>query len=175
MIKSLIFIVFLSCITLPAQVSKVEDIYQKCIYNSLNDKGVKLKKYTKDFENHLIRSNILKDSTSKSYFELFKTLGSDKWKSYKYNYSYIDSINKIASYRKVNLNTKCADELKKHKYFENSKIFKMRQIFLKKEQKSVEEAIKEMSDFLEENDFKLDFYKYRTFFFLEDLKGFYID
>jgi len=151
-----------------SQEIKVETVYQECVYNSLNDKGVLLKKYTKEFENHLIKSKVLKDSTSKAYFDLFKILGDKKWKKFKYNYSYIDSINKIAGYKTVNDNKGCAKEMRNHKNFKKSKFFKMKSIFFE-EHETIETVLKKMSFYLEEQDFELDYYKYRTLFFLEDL------
>lgn len=151
-----------------SQEIKAETVYQECVYNSLNDKGVLLKKYTKEFENHLIKSKVLKDSNSKAYFDLFKVLGSDGWRNFKYNYSYIDSINKIAGYKIVNINKGCAKKMRDYKNFKKSKFFKMKSIFLE-EHETIEAVLKKMSFYLEEQDFELDYYKYRTLFFLEDL------
>lgn len=158
-----------------SQNTNIEEVYQNCVYSSLNDKGLELKRHTKKFEEHLIKNRILKDSTAKSYFKLFKILGTSKWKKLKYNYSYIDTINKTVGYQKVNLNSECIKKLRQNKSFEKSKIFKMRKIFANENYSSIELAIKKMSEVLEVKDFESDFYKYRTLFYLEDLKSFYFD
>lgn len=168
---ALIILIYFNVSFIFSQEIKAETIYQKCVYNSLSDKGTLLKKYTKEFENVLIKSNVLKDSTSKAYFELFKALGTNKWKNFNYNYSYIDSINKTASYKTILGNSDCKEVMRNFKDFKKSKFFKMRTISVK-ECKTMEELLKKMSFFLEEEDFELDFYKYRTLLFLEDLIDF---
>ncbi|MEE9377505.1 MAG: hypothetical protein V3V33_05670 [Candidatus Lokiarchaeia archaeon] len=166
---SLLIILIFNTSFIFSQEIKAETVYQKCVYNSLDDKGVLLKKYTKEFESHLIVSKILKDTTSKAYFDLFKALGGNEWKDFKYNYSYIDSINKIAGYKIVNgSNVGCAKEMREYRNFKKSKFFKMKNIFLE-EHETIETVLKKMLLYLEEQDFELDFYKYRTLFFLEDL------
>lgn len=154
-----------------SQEIKAEETYQNCLYNSLPDNGVLLKKYNKEFENHLIKANVLKDSTSKAYLDLFKVLGTKEWRKFKYNYSYIDSILKIADYKTLNANTDCVDIMRKDENFNKSKYFKMKNIFLE-EHKTIEGVLKIMALFLDERDFELDFYKQRTFFALEDLTTF---
>ncbi|MGG8496894.1 hypothetical protein ACQY1Q_10785 [Tenacibaculum sp. TC6] len=77
-----------------SQEKKVEDIFQECIYNTLPDKGKKLKKYSKDYEAYLISVNLLKDSTGISYKELLQFLKKPKNanKLRLLKYSYIDSL-----------------------------------------------------------------------------------
>jgi len=169
---SLVIILFFNSSLLFSQEIKSEKIYQDCLYDSLKDKAVILKKYTKEFENHLIASKILKDSTPKAYFNLFKLLGDRKWRQFRYNYSYIDSINKITNYKTLNGDSTCIIAMREHKNFKQSKISKISITLLEREYKTVEAALKRMAEYLDEEDFELEFYKYLTLLRLEDLTGF---
>ena len=77
-----------------SQEKKIEDVFQECMYNTLPDKGKKLKKYSKDYEAYLISVNLLKDSTGTSYKELLQFLKKPKNANNLrlLKYSYIDSL-----------------------------------------------------------------------------------
>ncbi len=167
----LVILIFFNISYLFCQDIRPEKIYQDCKYSSLIDKGKLLKKYTKDFESHLIKSKVLKDETSNSYFELFKELSNGKWKHFKYSYSYVDSIKKIEAGKILNIDGDCAIKMRNLEDYKESKIFKMKELLNEKD-KTIESILKKMAFLLEEKDFELDFYKHRTFIFLQMLPDF---
>jgi len=148
-----------------SQEKKIEEIYQECAYNTLSDKGKAMKRYTKGFEKYLIKVKILKDSTSKSYCDLYKSFSLGKrYNSDNFAYAYSDSINKNKEDRlKIfPISNKCVEEIKKHKsfnIFKNDKLLRSN----RNDEMDIDEIIKENLDVIEKRDFSLDYYKHRTF------------
>lgn len=147
------------------QKKSIEEVYQECAYNSLSDKGKAIKRYTKEFEIFLIKQGVLKDQTSKSYYEIFKSFSEGKnYNSEDFTYSYSDSINKNLEDRLKLFpkSVKCAEVIKNHKNyltFNNKKLLDLS----RNENQNIREVIKENLHIIAKKDFSLDYYKQRTF------------
>lgn len=164
----LIITVILFNYNLFSQEEPVEEYYQNCLYSSLSNHGNALKKYAKGFENHLIELKILKDTTSQSYYNLFKSFSKEKAYPESYKYSFIDSINnKFERNKIVPFNNVCYDKMAKLKTFRGSKLFKIQSLMdIDNSNVKFSKQMETVISILEEKDFELDFYKQRTFIFL---------
>lgn len=162
----IVFVIFTS--TVVSQEKVAEEYYQECLYNSLSDKGVALKRYAKGFEKQLIELKILKDSTAQSYYDLFESFSNGKAYPRSYKYSFIDSINnKLERNKIIPFNTVCYDEMLKLERFKNSKLFKIQsQIDIDNSRVKFSKQMKKVISILDKKDFELDFYKQRTFIYL---------
>ena len=162
--KNIVFFLFSISLYSFSQEKKIELIYQECMYNSLSDKGIALKKYTKGFENHLITLKILKDSTGNSYRELLKSLSEGKRYRSEYEYSYLDSINTIEIEKIIPRNKECAKIISKQKnYTSYSKKFKS---VIPDDKDNISQGLKNLYKILSIKDFELDFYKQKVFMIL---------
>lgn len=156
------------------QKKSIEEIYQDCAYSTLSDKGKAIKRYTKEFEQFLIIEGVLKDSTSKSYYNLYKSFSEGKrYNSDDFAYAYSDSINKNLDDRLklLPINSECAEEVKKLKKFQ---MYENQFLSNKNwdEKKDIRDLIKENLDEIAKRDFSLDYYKQRTFALLYLLENF---
>lgn len=166
-------LIFFLCFSyfLYSQEKSIGEIYQECAYNTLSDKGKAIKNYTKEFEKYLIKIKILKDSTSQSYYSLYKSFSEGKrYNTDNFEYAYSDSINKNKEDRLklLPINIKCIEEIKKHKQFKNQLLFNTDW----HEKEDIREVIKENLDAIATRDFSLDYYKQRTFALLYLLDNF---
>lgn len=157
-----------------SQEKKIEEVYQECAYNTLSDKGRAIKRYTKEFENYLIKVRILKDSTSQSYYNLFKSISQGKrYNSDNFEYAYSDSINKNKEDRLkiLPVSAKCYEEIKNHKDF--GKLLGQVNLATKLNRESdINELISKNLLIIAKRDFSLDYYKQRTFALLYLLDGY---
>lgn len=155
------------------QEKSIEEIYQECAYNSLSDKGKNIKRYTKEFEFFLIKKGVLKDNTSRSYYNLFKSFSEGKrYNSNEFEYAYSDSINKNIEDRLklFPISIECIEEVKNYKNY-----FKFDNNYLNtnwNEKKNIREMIKENLHVISKKDFSLDYYKQRAFVLLYLLERF---
>ncbi len=146
-----------------------EASYQKCVYNSLSDKGIAYKGFIKGFEEHLISLNILNDSTAKSYHKLYGSIANQEKHPAYYKYSYIDSLNTIEKSKIIPWNKECFKKVTSVTNFKKSKMHTMSKGTdgLKKDSNSLFELIKRELEILKIKDFELEFYKHRVFIFLQ--------
>lgn len=160
---------FLNCLISCAQEKRAEEIYQDCLYNSLSDNGEALKRFTKDFEQHLIEIKILKDNSPQSYYNIYKSIANGKRYPYYYKYSYIDSINSIERYKIKPYNEECLKHVNSLWVFKNSKMAKIHKVvkpFAESKTHRFSELISEILPIMEVKDFELDYYKHKTFMYL---------
>jgi len=168
----IVFFFFYSSLVF-SQEKRIEDIYQKCAYNTLSDKGKALKHYSKGFEEYLIEKQILKDSTPLSYYNLFKSFSDGKiYNTDNFKYSYSDSINKNKEDRlKIFPNSKkCIREVSKLRSFK--KYMLENPHLTNNNDLSINDLLKRSMNVLKVEDFKLDYYKQRTFILLYLLSDF---
>lgn len=159
------FFILFSSLLAQAQEKKIKEIYQECMYNSLSDKGRKLKHYSSEFESYLIKNKILTDASASSYYNLFKSLSAKEYNFKPLKYSFIDSINKLEIEKIVPANPECALKIKKHKNFNEFK--RKIEEAIPSGSKNFKEGVKRVVEILTVNDFEMDYYKQRVFLFLE--------
>ncbi|CAL2079185.1 hypothetical protein [Tenacibaculum sp. 190524A05c] len=169
-----LFISFLSLFSVFSQEKRFEEIYQECIYDSLPNKGERLKTYINDFEKHLISLKILKNSDGKSYLDLFKTLIEGKTYPSKYSYSYLDSINNL----EINIlprNIRCYEKSVKDKsyadfflrFFDKDEYEKTKNLSkVKNPEKLFKEVLYNTYSKMKPEDYELDYYKHNLFMIL---------
>jgi hypothetical protein len=85
----------------------IEDRYENCVYKSLLNNGGQHKRFITVFEDPLIRSMILENSSASSYLSLYKPIANKTSYPTNYSYSYIDSINSIERYKIIPVNKDC--------------------------------------------------------------------
>ena len=94
----------------------ITDIYNECYSKEVTVHGVSIKHYLKGFEAELIRSNLLEDSTGKSYRDFFNEIMHYDYIVLENKYSFLDSI-KGLEYDGV---MKCPLKISLHKDISNS-------------------------------------------------------
>lgn len=161
---SCMFLLFSSLLA-QAQEKKIEEIYQECMYNSLSDKGRKLKYYSNEFESYLINNKILKDASATSYYNLFKSLSTKEYNYKPLKYSFIDSVSKLEIEKILPVNLKCALKIQAHKDFNEFK--RKIEEAIPSGSMNLNKGLKKIIKTLTVNDFKMDYYKQRVFLFLE--------
>lgn len=161
--KIILFLLISISLNSFSQEKKIEVIYQECLYNSLSDKGVVLKKYTKGFENHLIALKILKNNRARSYKKLLKSLSKGKRYSSEFQYSYIDSIHTIEVEKIIPRNKECAEIIRKHKDY-SSYAQKFKPVL--SADLSINQGLKNLYKKLTLEDFELDYYRQKIFMLL---------
>jgi len=153
-----------------SQEKRVEEVYQECLYNSLSDKGIVLKKYAKGFEDYLIESKILENNSPKSYYKLLKSISEGKRYNSSFKYSFIDSINKIEKQKIIPFNLDCYNKMLKLKKFKKSKFYKIQLLIAQNEKLydnyNYNNTLKKMASILDPGDFDMDYYKQRIYVFL---------
>mgnify|MGYP001804201647 CR=1 FL=1 len=157
LIISLILILFFSC-----QNEKIADIYNKCYSENVTVDGKSIRLYIKGFENELIKSRLLKDSTGQSYRDFFFELSDNNY-DYIYlenQYSFLDSINGLEFDGVLD----CPLAIKSHKDFENS-IFGRLTNYMKENNGNHEGFFKsqEIDSIFNEKTFEYDFIKHKLF------------
>ena len=111
LILTYFFVTLFSC-----EERKISDVYNECYSKEVKVNGVSIKKYLQEFENELINSNLLKDSSGKSYKEFFYELMTYDYIVLENKYSFLDSI-KSVNFRDI---MKCPLEISFHTDFEKS-------------------------------------------------------
>ncbi len=152
-----------------SQNERIEIKLQNCTYEQIPNNGKELKDEIYEFENYLIKKNILSDGAGKSYIHLFKQIEKENDVQFDYNYSFTDSIQKIIIsdiYKQMD----CQVELINSESYLNTKVHKLI---------SVMDSIKISGDMmpaniasgilsvLDEKDFELEYYKIKTFVLLD--------
>ena len=102
---------FISC-----KEKSISEVYNNCYKKEMTVKGVSIKHFLKGFEKELIKSNLLKDSTGKSYKELFFELKDYECIVLENKYSFLDSINGL----EFNNISVCAEKIANHPDYPNS-------------------------------------------------------
>jgi hypothetical protein len=163
---TLIIILFQVILINSCKSVEIEDKYQDCVYQSLRDKGLTYKRFMKGFENHLIKLNILENREPSGYYSLYKSIANKTTYPINYKYSYIDSLNSIEKYKIIPFNKSCYKSISA----ENSKMNVIKETITEKHKKQsidLYTMMKANLTVLEEDDFKLDYYKHRAFIFLQ--------
>ena len=114
-IRFLIIILLISFLQ-SCKKEKISDIYNKCYSENVTVNGKSIKHFIKGFEEELIKSNLLKDSTGKSYRDFFFELSNYDYIYLNSEYSFSDSI-RGAEFDKV---LSCPKKIRNHKDFESS-------------------------------------------------------
>jgi len=70
----------------------IDIIYNECYNNSVTVNGKPISFYRNQYENILIRNNVMKDNSPKSYFELYNILSEYEYIDINSNYVFKDSI-----------------------------------------------------------------------------------
>lgn len=152
--------------------TRIESVYQECMYNSLADKGVKLKRYTKEFESYLVEISVLKDDSSKSYRKLLKSLFHGKRQHTNLKYSYMDSIHTLEAKKIIPVNKKCMEYITDYKEFNGFK-GKLSSI-VSEDLDDSNQMLKKFYNVLSLDDYNLDYYKQKILFLflmLNDLQA----
>ncbi|TCP22378.1 hypothetical protein EV195_11227 [Tenacibaculum skagerrakense] len=157
-----------------SQELRFEKNYQDCVYESLPNKGERLKRYIHGFEKHLISLEILKNSKGESYLELFRTLTEGKKYPSSYKYSYIDSINTL-EINILPINEKCfnksmRDESYAHyflRFFDKEEYEETKDLSnVEDPEKLFQEVLRNTFSKMNSKDYKLDYYKHNLFMIL---------
>ena len=152
-----------------SQEKKIEEMYQECLYNSLHDKGKKLKRINKEFENYLINKEILKDSSESSYKKFLNALHTSKGKVMKasFTYPYLDSMHNIENGKPIffKLDSSCVKEIVLNDDF-TKHLEKMESLIPKEKTDDLSLLFKKMDEVFSEEDFELDYYKQKFFILL---------
>ncbi|MDP2542077.1 hypothetical protein CSC81_07950 [Tenacibaculum discolor] len=152
-----------------SQEKKIEEMYQKCLYNSLHDKGEKLKRINKEFENYLIKEKILKDSSGSSYKKFLNTLHTSKGKVMKFSftYPYLDSMHGIENGKPIffKLDSTCVKEIVLNDDF-TKHLEKLESLMPKEKTNDLSLVFKNMDTVFSAEDFELDYYKQKFFILL---------
>lgn len=116
-------------VTTHAQKQTVEEEFEDCYFNAFPDKGAKLKSLYKEFEIKLIQRNVLQDSTSQGYLDLFKYTFRGTYIPPIEEYSFKDSIQNLGYPEEIIfVNRKCAQQVINRDDFLVSKIYGMEQM-----------------------------------------------
>ncbi len=163
--NSITLLSLMFCMSLFSQEKRVEEVYQDCIYNTFQDKGVFLKKQMKNYEKYLISDKFLKDSTAKSYYNFLVSFSTRKKFPSEYKYSFFDSIqiNSIEMKKVFPSNKECSKSIENHSGYVMLKAKIDALTIIKPD--DLRETLKIYAELVSEDDFKLDYYKLRTLFF----------
>lgn len=144
-----------------------------CIYENFDDKGIEMKQTISDFEQLLINERILKDNTGKSYRAIFEEIASDDNFNFHPSQSFMDLIMNIPQPNSDSVRN-CQNTLLKNHNYDFSKGKKLQSV-LESNQNSDNFEPSNMANgilkVLDENDFELDYYKFRTFLMLDLLNS----
>jgi len=154
---------FTSCL---AQNDRIENVIMDCSYQSFADNGEEFKKLIADYENLLIREEILHDKSGKSYRQVLLNISDEN------GFDKVPSMFFSAEWQKiVKPDTEKALEcqnirVKDSTSYDMSKLKQFEQAISKAENAiNIQSAVaKELLEVLTEDDFTHDFYKVRTFF-----------
>lgn len=142
---------------------------QECLYNSLHDKGKKLKRINNEFENYLIKKEVLKDSTGSSYKKLLSLLYSSKGKVMKslFTYEYLDAMHSIENGKPIffKFDSSCAKEIVLNDDF-TEHLEKLESLMPKEKTDDLSLIFKNMDTVFSAEDFELDYYKQKFFILL---------
>ena len=107
----LIISLILSC-----QEKDIAELYNKCYSEEVTVDGISIKHYIKGFEAVLIKSKLLKDSSGKSYKDLFYELSNYDYVVLETQYSFLDSIQGM----KYDGVLDCPKKISNHKDYQNT-------------------------------------------------------
>lgn len=166
-------IAFIICLLMVTSCSpekvRVEEVIMECIYKSYNDNGRALKKAIQDYETLLVEQNIIKDKTGKSYKETLMALAKDNnfknRPSISFN-SFIGDIGSLDSERYV----VCQKTLIDTSNYDSARLNKINQVVKKHMTSSdlnINLILSDINNFLSEEDFDFDYYKFQTFRILD--------
>lgn len=169
--KKLILIIFFTfSLTISfSQSERIEIKLQNCTYEQIPDNGKELKDEIKEFEAYLVKKKILDDNTGKSYINLYKKIEKENEVQFDYNYSFTDSIQKIII-TDVHKQMNCQVDLINSEDYTNTKVYKLQVVI---DSIKIAGAINPSNiaggvlSVLDEKDFKLDYYKIKTFVLLD--------
>lgn len=169
--RNLLVIVLMSILSSYSQ-NNIEKEFNDCYFNTMPDKGKKVKEYYLEYEKLLINEGILKDSSGVSYYHLFESILKEKLINLDVKYSLIDSINKLNYSGLIHANEKCIEKIKSNKNYKYSKssIIKKKIDSLKDnlDPEKVSEVFLTVFDY---KDFELDFYKLKTLLMIDISKS----
>lgn len=121
-----VLILFVSC---EKKRPTIEDMIQECYFNSMPDNGKDLLRLFKEYETILIKKGVLKDSSARSYKKLYREILIKDFIDTKTNYSFIDSVNKLAYSDLIHRNnSKCSNKILKNKHYKESITYKIGKI-----------------------------------------------
>ena len=145
---------------------KIEKQLFDCLVSSAKTVGVDLKKELKDFEDHLIDREVLKDRSGESYFQIYKQIEKENNINFSFNYSLLDTISfhsksKDLKERQID----CSDTFEKilnSEEYKKSKLYELNIVLdLVKESGNINarEIASTITDVLTPADFDQDYYK----------------
>jgi len=147
-----------------SQTERVETKIFNCINQSFPNNGNDFNKTILQFENELIEQHILKDRTGKSYREIYKQIYSETEIEFKPSKVFTDSIRSVNKYY-FQIFLDCEGKYMNTENYINSKTNKLKTALesLNKSGKFEPKIIaKVILSNLDNNDFELDYYKFRT-------------
>jgi len=155
---------FTSCI---AQNDRIENIIMDCSYQSFEDGGKKFRKLISDYENLLIKEEILADESGKSYRQVLQKIADRNEFDKIPSIFFTDELQKL---EKPDLEKaqECQKIIVKDSTIYNLSKLKGLELAINNAQNSrdIQASLiaKDILKILTEEDFELDYYKLRTFF-----------
>jgi hypothetical protein len=167
----LILSVFSSC---NKYSERIEYKIFECNYKSLPNNGASFKNVINEFENHLIEQKVLKDNSGESYLSIYQNIAIGEKFNFIPSDDFFDMLKsfKDSQFKKIN---DCEKELYKTDEYKLSKVYKIKTKMdsIKDSGKLTVESIAiGMLTILNEKDFELDYYKFRTFGFINALNNY---
>lgn len=146
------------------QNDRIEVQMMNCHYQAYHDNGERLKSAIKEYEVLLIEEQVLSNTSGKSYIELLQKIVNDD--QYKNSPSEL-FFNKIPSIAEMDLRKleECQSRIIRESSYDQSKLKRLEKSIgtIDLEDMDMPLMAKAMLDVLSEEDFKLNYYKLRTF------------
>lgn len=149
----------------------LENAYWECYVKTAHENGINLEKEFADFENYLIKNEILPDASGESYFNLFEQIASGKIVELNCDYSFIDTLRLHADNTKISgITPDCQIELLNQLGtldFMQSKMYQIENICKSLESSgdfSISKIAKKLCETLSPVDFEQNYYKFSVLF-----------
>ena len=156
---------FTSC---TSQTRSVEQEIFDCVTEKLPENGKYFKSNLLQAENSLIEQNIIKNGSGKSYKKLYEKIGSGKEIKYKSPNNLIDSII-VYNTEYFDVFKNCELDFSNNKNYKFSKTNKIKNALdslVANDKVDIESISNSLLSILDEKDFELDYFKYKTFLML---------
>ena len=168
-LTSIIFLLSSICVFSQVETVKQETLFMNCLYASLPDGGAEFEDILGEAEDLLIKRELLKDNSGKSYVSLYKNLKGKSKRKFenlgvqKYFYKIIlsqqiDTVNQTCEYNSKKVSKEIKDKMKS---------FNELTMDIKENMENHDEVVANVLALMNPEDFELDYYKFMTFLMLE--------
>lgn len=157
----LLFLLLLYLSSCNPKKERIENELMECVYSSYQDGGVQLKRMITDFEKHLVEEGFLKDTSGKSYLEIFQKIANNENLTYTPKQSFVQEWQKVGKPPAQQVIACQLELLLSAQTTKEQEINALTDSLLQTKNVSASAMAKVFLSVLEEEDFELDYYKFR--------------